>query len=183
MGIIFEDGEGSGKLAGVTIDNRIKAESKSNVRGYYVSRDDERAFNAVFEDASAAAGDYVAYLKNTSTTRNLYVDLVRVDAANAVKWKVVSATGAATGGNTVTPVNMNRSSGITASVDARADNVGGFTAGSNLIATIRNAANSSATIPFDDVLVLGQNDAIAIEYDSGTTGDASITIRFYFEDV
>ena len=181
MGFNIDDGLGRGHIAGVSPDNRLMVAAKSNLRGYYVSRDDERLFNAVFEDASAAAGNYVAYILNTSTTRRMVIDLIRVEAANAALWKVVTATGTATGGNSVTAVNMNRTSSITPEATMLADNVGGFTAGTPLIARARHPADSSITIPFDDTLILGQNNAIALEYDAGTTGIAGATIRFYYE--
>ena len=182
MGIQVE-GHSAGYVAGVTEGGRLQTEAQTNLRGFYVSRDEQRLFNAVFVDASAAAGNYVAYLKNTSTSRILIIDLIRVEAANAALWKVVTATGTATGGTTVTAVNMNRQSGIAPEATMLADNVGGFTAGSALIAIDRHPDNSSSTIPFDDTLILGPQNAIAIEYDTGSTGAAGAVIRFYYEDL
>lgn len=183
MGLQLEDGKGRGHIAGVSKDNRVMTSAKVNTRGYYVSRDDQRLFNAVFEDASAAAGDYVAYIKNTSTTRRLVIDLFRIGAVNAAIFKVVTATGTATGGNAVTSVNMNRGSSITPEATLLADAVGGFAAGTPLIVKVRTPAATSFDINFDDTLILGQNDAIAVEYDVGTTGEASVTLRYYFEDI
>lgn len=181
MGIRTEDGLGRGYEAGVSASNRLMVASESNTRSYYVSRDAKRLFNWVFEDASAVAGNYVAYIKNTSTTRALVIELVRLQAANAATWKVVTATGTATGGTAVTAVNMNRGSGLTEEATALADNVGGFTAGSALIAIARHPAESSIVVPFDDTLILTPGTAIAIEYDAGTTGQAAVTLRAYYE--
>lgn len=175
--------DGASRNVHVSPDNRLMVASKSNVRGFFVSRDDNRLFNAVFEDASAAAGNYVAYLQNTSSSRLLFIDLMRLGAAENAIFKVVTATGTATGGNAVTPVNMNRQSGITAEVTALADNVGGFTAGTALISKDRILADTDKDVPFDDVLILGPDDAVAVEYDTGTTGEASVLIRFFFEDI
>lgn len=183
MGFVVEDGLGRGYQAGVSKGNRAMVVAKTNLRGYYVSRDDGRLFNAVFEDASAANGNYVAYIKNTSSTRRMVVDLVRLESANNAIWKIVTATGTATGGTAVTAVNMNRASAITPEATLLADNVGGFTAGTPLIAKVRNLANTSIIVPFDDTLILGPANAFAIEYDTGTTGEAAATVRFYFEDI
>ena len=157
--------------------------SKTNLRDYFVSRDDARAFNAVFADASAAAGNYVAYLKNTSTTRHMAINFIHVGAVNAAVWQIVTATGTATGGNTTTAVNLNRGSDITPEATILADNVGGFTAGSAIIANARHPANSMFTFPLDDVLILAPSNAIAVQYLTGSTGEANATIRFYFEDI
>lgn len=182
MSFQIKDGHGKGYLAKVNKLGELSVEASTRERSAEVSIDDGLTFNAVFEDASAAAGDYVAYIKNISTTRNLFIEIIRLSAANAATWKVVTATGTATGGNTVTPVSMNRGLNITAEVTALADDVGGFTAGSALIAMNRTPATTSSIIPFNDRLILGTGDAIALEYDAGTTGIASSTIAFYFRD-
>lgn len=177
-----KDGGGIADL-NFTKDSRLKSDCRVNKSSHFVSVEKGLTFNYVFEDASAAAGDYVAYLKNTSTTRNLVIELVRVWSTSTAVWKVVTATGTATGGTTVTAVSMNRGLNITPEATALADNVGGFTAGSALIADEATAANSSSVIPFDDTLILGTGDAIAIERDAaGSTDRCGITMRVYFED-
>jgi len=183
MGLIIDDGKGDGASAGVTNDNRLQVESKSNVRGFYVSRDEERLFNVVFEQSSSAAGNYVGYMKNTSTTRRLIIDLARLQADSAAIWKIYSATGTATGGITATAKNMNLESALTPEATLLQYNVGGFVASSALIASERHPANTSSVVPFDDTLILGQNNAVAFQYNSGVTGKASVTVRFYYEDV
>lgn len=186
MGLNIEDGMGRGNVAGVSKDNRLMVAAKVNNRGYYVSRDEQRLFNAVFSDASATATNYVAYIKNTSTTRRLVIEFIRVEGVGGATppiWRVVTATGTATGGTAVTAVNMNRGSAISAEATLLADNIGGFTAGTPLIASVRHPSNDSKQIDFDDTLILGQNDAIAIQYFAGTTAEASVTIRFYYEDI
>lgn len=173
------EGHSSGLVAGVSNENRLQVEAETNLRGFFKSRDDRRLFNAVFQDASAAAGNYVAYLKNTSTTRILVVDLVRVGAVNAAKWKFFKVTGTGSG-TTVTAVNMNFQSGIQPEATLLADNITGLTT-SGEFATTRTPANTSQIVPFDDTLILGPQDAFAIEYDTGTTGEAAATVRFYYE--
>ena len=173
--------DGSVRTVHVSPDNRLMVAAKGNVRGFFVSRDDKRLFNGTCIATSSTAGAYQAYLKNTSPTRNLFVDIVRVGALNTALWKVVKATGTATGGSTGTITNMNMGSGITAEATLTQNNVGGFTAG-NVIAMARHAANSDKDIPFDDTLVLPPQTAIAVEYDTGSSGASEITMRFFFED-
>lgn len=173
------EGHSAGLVAGVSDNNRLQVEAETNLRGYFISRDDRRLFNAVFQDASAAAGNYVAYIKNTSTTRQLVVDIVRVGAVNAAKWRFFKVTGTGSG-TAVTAVNMNFQSGIEPEATILADNITGLTTAGEF-ATTRTPANTSQVIPFDDTLILGPQNAFAIEYDTGTTGEAAATIRFYFE--
>ena len=171
-------------VAGVDNNNRLWVDAISQEKGALVSRNSNRAFNWIFSDASLAAGTYAGYLQNTSTTRLLFIDLVRMSAVNNVYWKIVKATGTATGGNAVTAFNLNMQSGINAeSSTAVADNIGGFTAGA-VIAHARSLANSQVNIPFDDLLILGPNDAIAFEGDAvGGTGIAEVLVRGFFEDI
>jgi hypothetical protein len=160
-----------------------KLEDVSLMPSGVISRDKELMFNAVFLDASAVAGNYIGYIKNTSTTKMLVIESIRFGSVNAVKWKIATATGTATGGNTVTAVNMNRSSTVVPEATILADNIGGFTPGTPLIAQIRNGANGSASIDFTKTLILKESDAIAFEYDTGTTGEAAATLRFYYVNI
>jgi len=184
MGLQIVDGLGRGNEAGVSDGNRLMTVSKSNIRGYYVSRDEQRAFNWIFSDATLAAGTYAGYLQNTSVTRNMFIDLIRLSAVNNIYWKIVAATGTATGGSAVTAINLNRNSGISSeSSTAVQDNIGGFTAGA-VIAHARTLANSQVDVPFDDMLILGPNNAIAFEGDAvGGTGIAEVLVRGFYEDI
>ena len=182
MGFMIEDGQGGGLLAGVTTRNRFRVDSLSAIRGFYVSRDDGRMFNTISIISSAAAGNMVLYFKNDSTTLDYYVDILRVGAVEMVLWKVHEVTGTAAGGSALTPVNLNLKSGVAASATVRGDgSITGLTS-SNVIAAKRTSANSDGDIPFDDVLILGTNNAIAVEYDTGTTGIAEVLMRGFFGD-
>lgn len=173
----------SGFIAETSKRKRLQVDSISEERGAIVSEQDQRAFNWNFFDASLAAGTYAGYLLNTSTTRNLKIDLVRVGGVNTIFWKIIVATGTATGGTSVTGENLNLGSGIQSESTALQDNVGGFTAGA-VKANGRHVANSSLLIPFDDLLILPPNTAIAFEADAvGGTGIAEVLVRGFYEDL
>ena len=159
---------------------RLNVDSENNLTAHFVSLEAGKAFNVYSEDDDAAAGDFVCYLKNTSTTDNLFIDLVRFSSENAATVKVHEVTGTASG-TTITPFNMNLGSGVSAEATALGNAaVSGLTS-SAVLAADRVAANTSTIIPFDDILILGTNDAIAVEYDTGTTGDCEVLIRCYFQ--
>ena len=178
----IEDGRGKNGDASVSIQQRLNASSKNARRIYYVSRDDGRAFNAVYDSITAAAGDYTAYLKNTSDTRNLYVSNIEFHSAENVKWKIWQVTGTAASGETVTPSNMNLTSGLAAEATAMAGDtaITGLTTVKQ-IGSHRSQANGDSSMDFDGALILGPGDAIAIEYDAGTTGICSHDIFFWYE--
>ena len=184
MSLRIEDGTGSGKEAAVNSNHRLEVHAVTSQRGAIVARENQRTFLCAFEDATAAAGEYLAYLQNTSTTRVLIVDKVRVSSTNAATWKLWKVTGTAAGAGTdPTPLNTNFSSGITAEANVEMEAITGLTVVGTVGEIIRNAANAAAAFDVDDTIVLGVNDALAIEYDTGTTGPAGCTMRFHYEDI
>lgn len=181
MGLKIEDGKGSGISAEVNSKNRLKVDSDTQLTSATVSDEAGLCFNAVSVDSSAAAGEYILYFKNTSTSKKFYVDLIRVGTVNAALFKIATVTGTAAGSSALTPVNLNLTSGKEAEATCRGDGaITGLTEDS-VIAVTRVSAATSSNIPFDDTLILGPNDAIAVEYDTGTTGAAEVLLRGYYQ--
>lgn len=186
MGFLIEDGRGSGLNASVANANgkgRLDTSARTNERIAYASREGE-AYTLVVADAGPTANEYTAYLQNTSSTSNIHIHSVSLSATDAdVKWKIHSVTGTAAGASSVTPLNTNRGSGKSASATARggAGGVTGLTSEGVLYDFFHGPALSSFHFETHDALILGQNDAIAIEYDAGTGGAVSMTIDFHFD--
>ena len=164
----LQDGGGSGRLATVSSFFRLNVSAKTNPRIFYSSRDEGKAFNAISTDASAVAGDIVFYLKNDSTTDNLYIKHLEFHSVNAAVWKVFQVTGTAAGGSVINSSNLNLGSANVAEATSRGD--GAVTGLTNVkqIGTHR---------------ILAPNSAIAVEYDSGTTGAAEIDCFFHYETI
>ena len=183
MAFEIKDGKGRGNIAKVSSRQRLAVEASQNRRIYYVSRTDELAFTLNSHDATAAADTEIFYLKNDDTDRLLFVDLIRVGGVASILWKVWSVTGTAAGGNALTATNLNRTSGVSASITSRGDDsVTGLTL-ADQISSIRTVANGHGLIKYDDTLILGNGDAIAVEVDAaGSTDVAEVFCRFYFEN-
>jgi len=178
----LQDGGGTGRLATVSAFFRLNVSAKTNPRLFYSSRDEGKAFNLISTDANAAAGDYVFYLKNTSTTDNLYVKHIEFHAANAAVWKVWEVTGTA-GGTSITPSNLNLGSPNEAESIGFGDNaVTGLTTVKQ-VGTHRHDANGEGEMSYEDALILTPGAAIAVEYDAGTTGAAEIDCFFHYETI
>ncbi len=183
MGILIDDGKGRGRVASVSEDHRLNSSAKTNPRIYYVSRDNGLAFILTSVDADAVAGDYILYLKNTSATRNIYIKRVAFGAVNAAMWKSWVVTGTAAGSSALSPTNINLTSGRTADATCRGNGaVSGLTA-TSLLDVHRTVAAEHDHSQWEDALILGTGDAIAIEYDTGTTGLAECSIEFHFEEI
>ncbi len=181
MALQIEDGKGTGNRVAVSpTGNRLDVSSRANPRVYYVSRDDGNVFTVYSEDSSAVAGDFILYIKNTNTSKNLYIDNIIFDSAENAKFKLHKVSGTAVG-TSITPLNANFKSGNTASLDAVGNGaITGLTS-QGVIISERVLANSTSEFKTNDFLRLGLDDAIAIEYDSGTTGEADVTVVCYFD--
>ena len=128
MGFQIEGGAGSGFAAHVTKRGRLKTDTMTETREFIVARDDQRAFNVYCTGTTMTDGQYVAYLKNTSSTRNMHIQLIRVSGEGTapIIWKIHKVTGTAANGQAATPVNLNLGSSVTAEATVLED--GGATA-------------------------------------------------------
>lgn len=182
--MIIEDGKGSGKSASVSSVQRLNVSAKINPRIFYISRDDGQAYSASMSGFSADAGEFVFYLKNTSSTRNMFISQITVSALQAVLWKLWSVTGTAAAGTSITPTNLNLSSGLI----AESISMGGGAAITGLtedgiLIPFRSTATASMNGSFVDALILGPGKAIAVEYDTGTTGICDVNVMFHYENL
>lgn len=159
---------------------RLNVSAKVAPRSFYIARDDERAFTWT-STYSAATGNEVLYVKNDDTDRNLIIHDIVVGGANAGVYTVAQVTGTGSG-TTVTPKNLNLSSGRTADATSLGNaSVTGLTIGDTI--SIRRVAAGDNT-EFKDIaesLILGFGDAIAITY-VGSTGNVECIVHGYFED-
>tara|TARA_R110000803_G_scaffold41208_1_gene88694 strand:+ start:952 stop:1509 length:558 start_codon:yes stop_codon:yes gene_type:complete len=180
----IEDGKGKNGDASVSTAQRLNVSAKTRDRLFYISRDDEQAYNAVMPSFSAAAGNYVYYVKNTSSTKNLYIHTVEYHSVEAVHWKVHQVTGTAAGGTVITPSNLNLGSGRSAEATCMGGGatITGLTI-TKQIGTHRTTALSEAGMDWGEGLILAPNSAIMVEYDTGTTGLCEIDCIFHFETI
>lgn len=180
----IEDGKGKNGAASVSAVQRLNVSSKTAPRKFYASRDFGLAYNAVYDEMTAASGDYVAYLKNTSTDSNLFVDHIEFHSVENVKWKIWETTGTAASGTAITPTELFVGRGIPADVSAMSGDtaITGLTV-SNQLGTHRSQALSDSAMNYAGSLILSPSRAMVIEYDTGTTGLCSIDIHFFFEKI
>ena len=154
-------------------DGRANVSARSDSRSYYSSRDSSQTFSLVFDDSSSEAGDMIVYWKNTDTTgKHLVIDSAGLNAANASSFKLHIVTGTAAAGATVAPLCLNRSTPKTAQATAM-EAAGTAITGLTSIGVVDHAgvtAGGHQEFRLDDRLRIGQDQAIAIEYEQGTTG-------------
>jgi hypothetical protein len=174
----IEDGAGTGKFAKVNAKKRLDTTSSTLSQRALVSAEDGETYHWT-TSFSAATGNEVMYIKNLSKTKLLFIDKVTMNSVNAGLFELHVATGTP-GGTTITGTNVNLTSSKVADVTSYADAaVTGLTLGAR-IDLARTAANGRVDMNLEDVLILGLNDAIALEY-TGSTGLVDVTIEGYFE--
>lgn len=164
-------------------DNRIDTSARVDSRSYYSSRDNSQAFSLVFDDASSEAGDYIVYWKNTDVTgKILVIDSCGLNSENAASFKLSVVTGTAVG-SSVTPTCLNvafKQSAQAACIEAAGTAITGL-AEESVVDHAATGAGCHEEFRLDDRLRIGQDQAIAIEYEQGTTGRAWGVIFGYYE--
>lgn len=162
-------------------DSRLNVSSRIDGRIFYVSRDNGQAYILRVEDDDAAANDLVLYLRNDSKDKKLYITDIHFNTENAATFKLAFGNAAAATGTSVTPVNLNKASSNDADVTALGNGAVGVVAADTFFATIRVGANGTEEWDSKDALILGQNDNVVVEYDTGDTGDIEIDVFFFIE--
>lgn len=163
-------------------DGRLNVSARTDDRAYYNSRDNGRCFTWTSEATSVTAGLYTLYLQNTSPTTNLVIHALGVSADQTFKAKLAKVTGTAAGGSSIDGVNANYTSSSAPEATARGDgSITGLTP-TEVLAVWRGPAHTITRLEIDDIVILGQNDAIAIEIDAvGASASVDITLLGYFE--
>ena len=175
----IEDGKGTGVVASVSSDNRLDVSSRVAPRDFYISRDIGQVYTITSEDAATAANEETIYLQNSSSTKNLFIANILIASDADARFRLKFVTGTAAGSSALTPINLNKTSSNAADVVARGDGaITGLTDDGD-IALVSVAANTTGAFSLNESLILGQNDAIAIE--SEAIADVAITIEFHLE--
>tara|TARA_R110000796_G_scaffold87063_1_gene188163 strand:- start:567 stop:1103 length:537 start_codon:yes stop_codon:yes gene_type:complete len=168
MTIINDGSNKNGTAAAVSKDQRLDVSSKANKRIFYVSRDDGRAFVWTSTFATGGSDVEVLYIKNDSTSRDLYIDSAHYSATAACVFTVQKHTGTASG-TTNTGVNLNSKS----SNDAEATSLGNgaVTAGTigDTLAFLSVGAAAAENRNWNGEIILGQGDSIVITASANTT--------------
>lgn len=180
----IEDGKGKNGDMSVSTSQRGNVSAKTRDRSFYANRDDAKAFVAVYDDITAASGDHIAYLKNTSKTDNLMINRIEAASVEIAKFKVWGCTGTAASGDLISSSQLNRSSKLSADATVMTGDtaITGLTV-DDALGIMRTEANGESKEDYDGVVLLGPGDAIVIEYDTGTTGACTVSIFFWYETV
>jgi hypothetical protein len=170
------DGNGTGKLAVVDPDARLKVNSVTRSR-LHQGVDEGKGWALPASILTPTAGDIVFAVKNTAEVK-FHLSRIIVATEGAAWFRMFrGVNGDEFAGTVVVPVNLNFSSVNPASVFARSGDVSGVQAG-ELITEIY-APSGTAIITTEDVPALGINDVFYIELDAGTPTRVSVSVMTY----
>lgn len=164
-------------------DGRLNVSSRSDTRAYYNSRDEKETYSIPYEHINASPGEFSVYVKNTSS-KEMVLSRGSINSIEPCKLRLWLVEGDAIGGTEVTPTNLNGGSSNPANATVRqaseGDSITGITTKGQLDIEYLGA-NGHGEFVLNDALRLGRNDAIAIEYYQGTTGDFAGVVDLFFE--
>jgi len=147
---------------------------------------DNRAYSFASLTYDYDAIDTILGVENNSSAQDLVIQTIFISSDTLSEFVVHSSSGATMTGTAVTPVNLNRNSGLTATglATAKCDETGngqqaaGYT---GRLLTGRVAADSVARIDVNGAIVLPLDFNVGVDLtDAGTA--ANVTIIGYFRD-
>ena len=173
----LEEAEGS--------DGRMNVSARSDERAYYNSRDVGQCYTMTFNHPSAADGQYSFYLQNTSTDLTLVISSIGINSTNIARLKLWAVTGTAANGVARVPHNLNETSpndaaASTALHDGGGTAISGLTTESIELDDIQLTANAHDEFRLSDRIRMGQNDALALEMDLGTSTPTIFGVIFFY---
>lgn len=183
--MILENGGQGGYKAEVNKDGMLLTKAVVEPFATHVSHDEEECYSILTEDAGPIANEYPIYLKNNSD-RMFVIDKITTSSASAdVVWKLHQVTGTAAGGaGALTPINWHLSSGKPGDLTTRggATGVSGLSSVEVIDEWMNGVVYNTVVKEYCGKLILGKNNAIALEYDAGTGGLVVVSIEGHYED-
>ena len=174
MGLIIEDGKGTGRTAHVDNENRLNVLAITSSLEQHVNHIDGLAFSALVSVTPTGAGDCFGYIKNESDTDMIVTAIMVRCASDEIIQIKLGDSGTPTGGTDFTLVNRNAGSGNVASVDSQQGvDITGLSGGAVVAGTFVKGGESSVYIPIESALIIPTGKVITFY---AVTGTAAIMI-------
>jgi len=178
MGLVIEDGKGSGKKVGVNDENQMTVASTSQSELEHESEENGAGYNWSSDITDVAAGGgTVLLVKNTSDTP-LHIECVKIaNGVLASEYTVhLPTTEVTVTGVTVTGTNLNTASSNVAEASAASKETNNSQG--NVISTVWLAADSNVSVETPG-LILGKNKSVALDVVENTAESACSIIGHY----
>jgi len=191
----IESGGGSGQLAQVSKNGQLLTLSESRSIQYIVSRMDGQAYQILSNYGSVTnTTNNILFLKNLSPTRYLILTYIRVQALDLTGGTAFPSANTyfsihknptySSGGDSLSPINMNFGSANLGDVDARENGFLTSDSGDEFDRVYLQSEGDITTFNKEGSVVLAQNDSIMVSFTTDhTAGNAYTRISFLMPGV
>uniref|UniRef100_A0A6M3JBH8 Uncharacterized protein n=1 Tax=viral metagenome TaxID=1070528 RepID=A0A6M3JBH8_9ZZZZ len=176
--MIIEGGSTQGYRMDVGKDGRAFTDSVSKSRLSQVSKDSGKSFSWTYARSTMNASKTVLLIQNDSTSEDLCIDKVRVSADMITEVAICSPVHATFAGDSISAVNLNRASNVSADATAYANETAN-TQANNILKEFLQAGIASE-FNLDGAARLDYHHTIAIIF-AEDVGKCSVTIFAHFE--
>jgi hypothetical protein len=164
----IRDGLGSGRLTGVTDENRLMIGGVTVTKEHHTNFSHRDAYNTLFNVTPTGAGDVFLYLKNTDADPIVCEGLNIRAASNEIIVIRLGVTGTPAGGAATVPANLTAGAATTArGVFQTGNDITGLTNGTEAITFHVAGSNNSEFRNFDADLVIPENQTLIIKATTG----------------
>jgi hypothetical protein len=177
MGIMIEDGKGSGQSAEVK-GNKLRTYSVSEEEQHHINEDHGECYSILIDATTAAVNDQFFHIKNTGTEEIHITSMKGFVSADTEIKVLIGVTGTATASTDIVPVNRNAGSAKTlvATVEEGADLQ--MTGGSVVdLFRLDSASVNPDQITWGSTLILPKNGTLALE--SSAAAIINLTVSCY----
>ncbi len=184
MGILIEDGKGTGRTAAVTPDNQLQVHAISLSIEHDINHSHGESYNMVYETTPAGADDCFLYLKNLHDLDLVIEGIWIHDTASEYVDVKLLDIGVPASGSDVTPANLNAGSSKSA--------LGTFQQGTDITGLTGGVTNhriwhlGSAGITnynFDQDIIVPKNGVFTLYAGTGTTLISGLIVFNYHDSV
>lgn len=192
MGFQIEDGRGSGRTAAVNEQNQLTVHAVMEAAQKY-STETGRAYQIIGDFAALNNSTHtILNIVNTSSTQRAFISYIRcqiIGAAGgnftaATRFEIGTGRTVASGGSTVTAVNMSFGSGLLAEMTSTDNNptmTGTFT---EIDRWYPKENGEMQTFRKEGSIMLSKNNSLEIRcVTDHTSGTAYARVSFYYEDI
>ena len=181
----IEGGTGNGYLAKVSKENKLEVSSVTASVEHHTNHKHGTAFNMLFSATPTGAGDCFLYVKNTSE-EDMCIEgfTLHLVASEYIEFKL-GDSGTATGGSTVTPANLNSSSGnIATGTFENGNDITGLSGGTTVDRIYHATSAGSTSYNFEQDIILPKNGVFTMYCETGTTAiNGVINFNYHSGDI
>jgi hypothetical protein len=188
MGLQIEDGQGTGRQAGVNSDGYLKVAAVVATVEHHVNHHHGDSYTMSFSQAPTAGDDCILFIKNTSDV-DMTIEGMYLSVSGACEvYAQINNSGTRNAASVNTPVNVNAGSGHTAdgTFETGADLDGGaatLSAGDEVGRGVFRAATNTTWYNFNQDLILPKNKTLTLWVSAVVTVTGMVEFNYHEDEL